>query len=152
MKVFLDTSALAKRYVQEPGSEELENLFSKGATEVFVSTLALPEFGAALGRKVREKEITKESAGYALMELETDWRDLFVKIPPTDDVASSAVSLALQHPLKGTDAVHLASAMIAGVVLFVTSDKQLLSTSQKVGLREYDPSEGPLRGQGQEKI
>ena len=52
MRVYLDTSALAKRYVQEPGSEELEDLFSRGVTEAVVSTLTLPEFGAALERRM----------------------------------------------------------------------------------------------------
>ena len=32
--------------------------------EVFVSTLALPEFGAVLSRQVRDKEIEKSAAKY----------------------------------------------------------------------------------------
>ena len=60
MKILLDTSALAKRYVQEPGSDELEELFRTTATEVFICSLALPEFAAVLGRKVRNKEVPKK--------------------------------------------------------------------------------------------
>lgn len=62
MKIFLDTSTLAKRYVQEPGSEELEALFMTVATEVSIATLAWPAFTAALARKVRSREIREESA------------------------------------------------------------------------------------------
>jgi len=103
----MDTSALAKRYIQEPGSEELEYLFLSIATKVFVSTLALPEFAAALGRKVRDKEILKEHAANALKELEKDWEDLFIKIPLTEEVAATAASLATQHPLKGANVLWL---------------------------------------------
>jgi len=143
LKIFLDTSALAKRYVQEPGSEALENLFSAGVSEVYVSTLALPEFGAALSRKLRDKELAKKSAEHALSELEKDWDNVFTKVPLTDTVAKSAVSLAIQHPLKGADAVHLATAMAADAGLLVASDQQLIKTAKKVGLKAYDPEEGP---------
>jgi predicted nucleic acid-binding protein len=144
LKIFLDTSALAKRYVQEPGSEELEAFFLR-IKEVVVSTLSLPEFGAALGRKVREKEITKKAAAYALNEFEKDWENLFIKIPLTEAIAKTAASLTIKNPLKGADAVHLATAMITEVALFVVSDQQLLKTSEKMGLKAYNPSDGPYR-------
>ncbi len=96
MKVFLDTSALAKRYIQEPGSEELEELFLSSASDVIVSTLALPEFAAALGRKMRDREIGKQAATKAMKELEQDWNNLFIKIPITDSVALAAASLAIK--------------------------------------------------------
>jgi predicted nucleic acid-binding protein len=143
LKVLLDTSALAKRYVQEPGSEELEILFLSAVSEVCVSTLALPELAAALSRKVRDSEIGKESAADALKEFERDWRDLFVKIPLTDALAESAASLATHYALKGADAAHLAAALAAAPDLFVVSDQQLFDAAQQAGLTSYDPMAGP---------
>jgi predicted nucleic acid-binding protein len=145
VNIFIDTSALAKRYIQEPGSEELEDLFLSVAKKVFVSTLALPEFAAALGRKLRDKEILKQPAAIAWKELEKDWQALFIKIPLTKEIAESAVALATQHPLKGADAAHLATAMAAGASLFVASDQELMRASNKVGLEAYDPSKGPFQ-------
>jgi predicted nucleic acid-binding protein len=145
LKVLLDTSALAKRYVQEPGSDELEELFRTTATEVFICSLALPEFAAALGRKVRNKEVPKKDASLASAEFEEDWNGLFKKIPLTENLADSAASLAIQYPLKGGDSVHLAAALAADVDLFVTSDQQLIKTSRKLGLEPYDPTRGPFR-------
>ena len=142
MKLFLDTSALAKRYIQEPGSEELEELFLSSASDVIVSTLALPEFAAALGRKMRDREIGKSAATKAMIELEQDWNNLFIKIPITDSVALAAASLAIKYPLKGVDAVHLAAAIAAGVSLFVASDQQLIKICTKLDIRSYDPSAG----------
>jgi len=151
MKVFLDTSALAKRYIQEPGSEELEELFLSSASDVFVSTLSLPEFAAALGRKMRDREIGKRAATKAMKELEQDWNNLFIRIPITDSVALAASSLAIKYPLKGADAVHLAAAIAAGVSLFVASDRQLIKICTKLDIKSYDPSAGKWKEERKEK-
>jgi len=145
LKIFLDTSTLAKRYVQEPGSEELEELFFSLVKEAFVSTLAFVEFAAAIGRKLRKKEILEESAAKAMRELEKDWHGLFSKIPLTDDLAMSAASLAVQYPLTGADAVHLASALAVDADLFVVSDNLLISAAEKIGIKPYNPATGPFR-------
>jgi len=146
LRVYLDTSALAKRYVQEPGSEELEDLFSRDVTEAVVSTLALPEFGAALGRKVRDREINRKSASAALEEFDRDWQEGFAKVPLTTEIAECAAELVFKYPLKGGDAVHLATAMASRVELFVTSDRQLLGVCEKAGLKGFDPSAGGWGG------
>jgi predicted nucleic acid-binding protein len=143
LRVFLDTSALAKRYVQELGSEELEHLFFNRATEVIVSTLSMPELSSAIGRKVKDREILEEPAIQALREFENDWENLFVKIPLTEKIALSASKLTIQYNLKGADAVHLETAIIVDSELFVASDQQLISVAEKVGLNFYDPTEGP---------
>jgi predicted nucleic acid-binding protein len=119
---------LAKRYVQEPGSE--------------VSTLSMPEFSSAIGRKVRDRELLKESAIHALREFEHDWKNLFIKIPLTEKIALSASKLTIQYYLKGADAVHLETAITVDAKLFVASDQQLISVAEKVGLNFYDPTEG----------
>ena len=142
MKIFLDTSALAKRYVQEPGSEELEELFSSLVKEAFVSTLAFAELAAAIGKKLRKKEIQEEPASTAMRELEKDWDGLFSKIPLTNDLAMSAASLAVEYPLTGADAVHLASAAAIDAELFVVSDNLLISAAEKIGIKPYNPASG----------
>ena len=145
MKIFLDTSAMAKRYVQEQGSEELDDLFFSFATEVFISTLAFAEFAASLGKKLQRSEISKESAAKAMRELEKDWSDLFTKIPLAETVAESAASLAIQYSLKGADAVHLASALEVSSDLFVASDNALINVAEKMGIQPYNPEKGPLQ-------
>jgi predicted nucleic acid-binding protein len=142
LRIYVDTSALAKRYVQEPGSEQLQKLFVAEVAEVVVSTLVLPEFGAALARKVRNREIGAKSAASAMAEFEVDWQEIFVKIPLTEEIAESAAKLILAHPLRGADAVHLASAIAFEAELFVASDGQLLKASKKHGIKTYDPSAG----------
>jgi len=145
LRIFLDTSALAKRYVEEPGSEELEELLASIATEVFVSTLAFVELASAMGRKLRNKEIEKAKAGEVIRELEEDWFELFVKIPLEDTLAEKAAAIALEYFLKGADSVHLASAQETGAELFVASDNKLIRMAQKIGINSYNPESGPYR-------
>lgn len=142
MKIFLDTSALAKRYVQEPGSDELGALFVSVATEVIISTLAFAEFAAAIGKKLRNKEISKKSGTNAIKELEKDWYNMFAKVPLTETLAESAASMAIQYSLKGAAAVHLASALAVSADLFVASDKNLIIAAKKVGIKPYNPEAG----------
>jgi predicted nucleic acid-binding protein len=57
---FLDTSALAKLYHQEPGSESVEAWAADDTVLLWVSDLARAEFHSALIRKVREGDVTEE--------------------------------------------------------------------------------------------
>lgn len=142
MKVFIDTSSLAKRYVQEPGSEELEEFFHSVVKDVYISTLAIVEFSAAMGRKIRNKEVKEKAGAYAIQEFEEDCQGWFNKIPLTNDLAESAASFAILHPMRGSDAVHLSSAVICGADLFVTSDENLIKSARKIGIRPYNPVAG----------
>jgi len=145
LRIFLDTSALAKRYVQEPGSGELSGLLTSITSEIFISTLAFVEFASAMGRKLRNKEIAKAKVGEAIKELEEDWYEVFAKIPLEDILAEKAATIALEHSLKGADAVHLASAQVAGAELFVASDNRLIRVAKKMGINSYNPESGPYR-------
>ncbi len=143
MRIFLDTSALAKRYVQEPGSGELSELLTSITSEIFISTLAFVEFASAMGRKLRNKEIAKAKVGEAIKELEEDWYEVFAKIPLEDTLAETGAAIALEHSLKGADAVHLASAQLIDAELFVASDKKLVRMAKKMGINSYNPESGP---------
>jgi predicted nucleic acid-binding protein len=145
LRIFIDTSALAKRYVQEPGSEELEELFTSIAAEIFISTLAYVEFASAMGRKMRNMEISKAKVSEAIKELEEDWHKVFGKIPLEDLLAETAAAIALEYSLKGADAVRLASAQVTGAELFVASDNKLIRVAKKMGLNSYNPESGSYK-------
>jgi hypothetical protein len=145
LRVFLDTSALAKRYVQEPGSVELTELLTSITSEISISTLAFVEFASAMGRKLRNKEIAEAKVCEAIKELEKDWYEAFSKIPLEDMLAETAATIALEHSLKGADAVHLASAQVTGAELFVASDNKLIRVAKKMGINSYNPESGSFK-------
>jgi predicted nucleic acid-binding protein len=53
LKLAVDSSAFAKRYVKEPGSEELD-AFLQNASELGLCMITLPEIVSALNRRRRE--------------------------------------------------------------------------------------------------
>jgi predicted nucleic acid-binding protein len=57
MKLSVDSSSFAKRYVQEIGSEELER-FLEDASELAFSVILVPEIISSLNRRLREHILT----------------------------------------------------------------------------------------------
>ncbi len=59
MKVFFDTSSFVKRFVEEVGSKEVDNIIEK-TSEIGLSIILVPEIISALNRKLRSEFISKE--------------------------------------------------------------------------------------------
>jgi len=64
MILYLDTSALVKRYVAEPGSEEVTALVERADT-VGTTVLAQMEMASALSKAARLRWIAPDEAGIA---------------------------------------------------------------------------------------
>src|SRR5262249_36714692 len=61
VRSYLDARALVKLLVPEPESDDLNRALI-GLIDVIVSDLALTEVASALGRRVRDKRLTRDSA------------------------------------------------------------------------------------------
>ncbi|MBI3523626.1 MAG: type II toxin-antitoxin system VapC family toxin [Betaproteobacteria bacterium] len=138
MKVFLDTSAFAKRYVAEQGSDKLMALCQQ-ADSLAVSVIYLPELISTLSRLVREKKLTK--AGYRKLKSEAmaDLADVDI-CQITSSVMVSVISLLESHSLRAMDALHLACALAVEPDFFVSADHRQLSAARKAGLKIVDVS------------
>lgn len=138
MKVFMDTSAFAKRYVAEPGSEQMLELCEE-ADDLVVSILCLPEFIATLCRLVREKKLVKADYRKLKGAAAADLRDADV-CQITPEVLDAAVPLLEQHSLRCADALHVACALAVEPDLFVSADHRQLAAARKAGLKVVDAS------------
>ena len=58
MRTFFDSSAFAKRYVEEPGSRAVDSLCSH-ATELALSVVCIPEIISAMNRLMREGQLSR---------------------------------------------------------------------------------------------
>lgn len=134
MNVFLDASALAKRYVQEPGSARVDELLG-GASALGLSVLALPEVISALCRRRRERVLDTVRYRVAKTALLADVADAELVVL-TDAVIAAAVRL-LEAPLlslRAADAIHVASAETWGADLFVSADTRQCAAARTAGL------------------
>ena len=133
MKVFLDSSAFAKRYVNEHGSDRVSTLCQR-AESLVVSVICLPELVSALCRLVRERRLAKADFRKLKAAAISDLADVDI-CQVTPDVVVSAISLLESNPLRAMDALHLACALAVGTDLFVSADRQQLAAARKAGLK-----------------
>lgn len=157
MRAFLDSSALTKAYIEEPGSDRVEwilNRYSEGE-RLFVSALAQVEVVSAFARKYREGRIGRSDRSDAYTAFLSDYPDAFNVVRPSKRVLQGAAELlhrATEHQLKASDAVQLASVEYliehvlpdAGSVTFVCSDKKLANRARARQLWVYNPQTEPL--------
>jgi predicted nucleic acid-binding protein len=131
--IYLDTSALVKRFVNEKGSALVQSLV-RGTNAVATAKIAYAEIFAGLARKLREGNLSKAQHSVACRQFESDWQ-AYVRVELQDDILVLARDLIQRHPLKGFDAVHLASALglqiaLAEEIRFAAADKNLLKAAQ----------------------
>jgi predicted nucleic acid-binding protein len=138
MKVFLDTSAFAKRYVAEQGSDEVLAMCQQ-ASSLVVGFICLPELISTLSRLVREKQLTKAAYQKLKGDAMADLADVDV-CQMTPEVLASVVSLLELHPLRALDALHVACALACKPDVFVSADHRQLSAAYKTGLKIVDVS------------
>jgi predicted nucleic acid-binding protein len=138
MNVYFDTSALAKRYLEEPFSEEVDAYL--GALDaVTISRLALVEFRCLLARRRRNGELADRDLARCWGDFQEDLGlGLFVVRPMDDAQALHALELIAETPsmaLRTLDALHLAAALEGEVSGFATADRTQAQAARKLGLK-----------------
>ena len=133
MKACLDSSAFAKRFVEEQGSDAVEAVCAQ-ANELGLSVLCVPEVISALNRRLRERELTPTQYRQAKQRLLDDVRDADI-IQLTPSVIGSAIQVLEASPVRAMDALHIACALEWGADLFASADTRQLAAAKKAGLR-----------------
>ena len=108
--LYLDTSALIKRYVDEDGSGRVNELWD-GATGIATSVVAFAEMIAALNRKLREGVLSSREYSRTAASFKSDYRSIIL-VPVSAGLNERIETLARKHALRGFDAIHLASALV----------------------------------------
>jgi uncharacterized protein len=135
--LYLDTSALVKLYVDEPGRAAVVREL-QGAAAVATVRVAYAEARAAFARKRRESGLDPRSLRHAVEHLDEDWAAYNV-VDVTEPLIRRAGILAERHRLRGYDALHLAAAIelerAGGHVSFCCFDERLRHAARRVKLR-----------------
>ena len=133
--IYSDTSALVKRYLEEPFSPEFEALFQQGT--MAISRLTVVELRCALARRRRNREIDALRENRINAELATDIQDGALRLGSVGDGEFSAaynlIGRLADLPLRTLDALHLAAAEQAGATGFATADKTQAEAATALG-------------------
>jgi len=133
LNVFLDSSALAKRYAQETGSDRVEEILL-AASSLGLSVMSAPEVISALCRRRRERKLSPAQYLQAKRALFEDIADASL-VNLTDAVVARAVELLERWTLRSADAVQVGSAAEWQADLFVSADTQQCAAARGYGLQ-----------------
>jgi predicted nucleic acid-binding protein len=135
---YVDTSALAKWYLNERRSEEFA-AWMHDQVDTWISSLTLAELTSLLLRRQRDGELVTEDVTRLLATIDSDVADGFLLVRPIDDpIIKGARSLMLRlfaHPLRTVDAIHLAVIRALDPVGVATADRILALAAGAMGFQ-----------------
>ncbi|MCD6185478.1 MAG: type II toxin-antitoxin system VapC family toxin [Deltaproteobacteria bacterium] len=132
MKLAIDSSAFAKRYVREIGSDQLYQIL-QNASELALCVILVPEIISGLNRRKRENFLSLENYNLAKKQLLNDVRDATI-LQITPSVVLHSIKILEANTLRAMDAFHIACALEWQADLFVTSDKKQFEASVNAGI------------------
>lgn len=133
MLVFFDSSAFAKRYVQEAGSDDVLS-WCERASAIGLSGIALTEIVSAFCRLLREKQISRKQYHSLKVSLLEDVRDATICDVSPEVIRYSILALE-KSTLRGMDAIHIGSALALRAEVFVSADQRQCQAAKLAGLR-----------------
>ena len=149
--LFFDSSGLVKRYRQEPGTEWVRSQTAPEAeNEIYVALIAGAEVVAAIMRQQRMDELSPKDSEAARTAFRFHYDHQYHVVALTEAVIEEAMDLAEHHPLRGYDAVQLATATqirrmrrVVGLndPTFVSADATLNEAAAHEGFAAENPNE-----------
>jgi len=130
--IYLDASALVKRYVEEAGSDVVAESM-RTAARWSMCRIGFVETARAVARGGAFEDVER---------LRRDWERVDV-IELDQSLAEAAAALAVDHRLRTLDALHLAAALtLDDAPTFATWDVRLHHAAREHGLRTLPASLG----------
>lgn len=137
MIVYIDTSALVKRYIQEANSGDVVTLLDQADLAGSI-LLTRVEMASAFSKAVRMKWLDPQAAEGSWQDFLVHWHS-FSRLNVTQPLTERASRLAWDYGLRAYDATHLAAALLwqetlETPVTLATYDRELWLAGQKAGL------------------
>lgn len=143
---FLESTAFAKLFVQEPGTDALIHLMEAVEdNRKLIAACAPLEVYAAIRRRERAGEISQTDAVSALEILRLESARM-VQEPLNPAVLEAARQLLDRSSLRWPDALQLGAAIVARdmfqntEIIFLSSSASLLEAARAEGFRTLDPA------------
>ncbi|MFN3752234.1 MAG: type II toxin-antitoxin system VapC family toxin [Thiobacillus sp.] len=141
--IYVDTSALVKRYLSEAGSDAFDAFFLAQAP-LAISRLTIVEMRCVLARRRRNQQISARLETQVLEAFRLDMQDGALTVSPfrEDDLtlAYHLMDEIADLPLRALDAMHLAVARHHDIPEFSTADRKQADAAQALGfvLHRFD--------------
>lgn len=147
---FLEATAFAKLFVQEPGTDALIRLMETiEDNRKLIAASAPLEVYAAIRKRERAGDISNADASAAFEILRIEAARM-VQEPLNPAVLEAARQLLDRTKLRWTDALQLGAALVAREmfrgteIIFVSASPQLLEAARTEGFQSLDPVRDPM--------
>jgi predicted nucleic acid-binding protein len=144
---YLDTSALVKLYVREPGTDQVLRLAQRGAGHrLAILALSPVEFRSAVRKRQRLHDIDDSVANQIVARFGQHLETRYVCQMINNGLLDLAGALVDRHPLRAFDAIQLAGCLTLQrssqepEIFFVCADRDLLNSAEAEGLKVLDPT------------
>lgn len=133
---YIDTSALAKWYLNEAQSNEFSD-WIQGVDQAIISELTQTEMRCLLAHRRRMKELDRESENLLFATFQRDIAEGHLLCPAIEsgyfDAAIQLIDCLPKIPLRTLDAMHLAIAQQLQVDCIATADCVFVSAAKSLG-------------------
>jgi predicted nucleic acid-binding protein len=147
---YLDASALAKRYLPETGSAEVDVIVDTvPANRMYLLNVGAGEVISILVRKRNSGAISVADFGQAMVSIDAEILGApdITKVPVGNRLAVSSFPLIVAHSINSADALILKSALAIAQrlrragddLVLAASDQRLLRAAQAEGLLTFNP-------------
>ncbi len=130
---YLDTSALAKWYLNEALSEEVE-AYLRSVPFARISWLTIVEMRCLLARRRRASELTPEQEQQCQSLFEDDVGQGHLHVLPLDDECPRTALILMEqlpeHPLRALDALHLSMVRNSTCDALSTADRVMAAAAR----------------------
>jgi len=136
MKIYYDSSALLKIYIDEQYSEFIRHYILKHQDN-YISTLTYIEIHSVFSRLFNNSQITEEELVFLKNSFNNDY-GIFYQVPIDDHILKRAAELTYITNLRTLDSIHLASLESMKYssgedILFACFDNKLLEGAITLG-------------------
>ncbi|TLX93476.1 MAG: type II toxin-antitoxin system VapC family toxin [Thaumarchaeota archaeon] len=148
MLVYLDSSAIVKRYIEEKGSESVDSVYEvlekEGAQRVAFSIWNMGEVFGAIDARRQRGEIDEKDMSEAIRLFVGETRKFVAMrrltvLPIGGKVLQESRNLILKHHMYQADALQLATAREAEAALILTADRKLAECAKSEEIQVKDP-------------
>ncbi len=134
---YVDTSALAKWYLNEPRSEDFAK-YIQAERRVAISRLTVVELRCLLGRRRRARHLTTALEREILQAFQSHVQHGFLTVHRLEDHhalrADELIEQLKEEPLRTLDALHLAITLDLGCQRIATADRVMATAATKLGI------------------
>jgi len=146
VKVYIDSSALVKRYVSEPGSSTVDFIFDKSLMGELTTATSIWNIGEVLGvldlRRRRRwlgedefKEVLENFTGEVVKMLRLKVLEVF---PVLTQLIADSWPLILSDHMYEADALQVQTCIYSGSNVLLSADKKLVTKAIRMGIRAID--------------